>query len=90
MGFGGGTGFDGGMLEVGMPADFFTVDLNDLSIAGSDANDLLPLIVFGMAKSAIADVVVGGRMVVRDREHDEQDAIVSEYTRTRDRVWASA
>jgi formimidoylglutamate deiminase len=81
------VGFGGGMLGVGMPADFFTVDLNDLSIAGSDANDLLSLIVFGMAKTAIADVVVGGRMVVRDREHDEQESIVSEYTRTRDRVW---
>ena len=33
-------GFDGGKLEPGAPADFFTVDLDDPSIAGSSADDL--------------------------------------------------
>ncbi len=81
------VGLEGGTLEPGKPADFFTVDLNDLSIAGSDAADLLALIVFGMARGAIADVAVGGRMVVRDGWHVEQESIVSAYRRTRDRVW---
>ena len=40
-----------------------------------------------MAKSAIADVAVGGRLVVRDGEHVEQEPIVSAYRRARDRVW---
>jgi formimidoylglutamate deiminase len=81
------VGLDGGTLAVGMPADFFTVDLNDLSIAGSGPEDLLALIVFGMAKSAVADVAVGGRLRVQDGEHVEQESIVNAYRATRDRVW---
>jgi formimidoylglutamate deiminase len=63
------------------------VDLNDLSIAGAGPEDLLAAMVFGMAKSAIADVAVGGRLRVQDRQHDEQESIVSAYRATRDRVW---
>ncbi len=34
-------GFDGGTLEPGAPADFFTVDLDDPSIAGSTTGELV-------------------------------------------------
>jgi len=54
-------GFDGGKLEVGRPADFFTVDLNDLSIAGWSLDDLLTNIVFSLSRTAIRDVVVNGK-----------------------------
>jgi formimidoylglutamate deiminase len=56
-------GFDGGKLEAGAPADFFTVDLNDPSIAGSSADDLLANIVFSLSRTAIRDVVVNGRQL---------------------------
>jgi len=54
-------GFNGGTLEPGAPADFFTVDLNDPSIAGASADDLLANIVFSLARTAIRDVVVNGK-----------------------------
>ena len=54
-------GFNGGKLEVGAPADFFTVDLNDLSIAGASPDDLLANIVFSLSRTAIRDVVVNGK-----------------------------
>lgn len=54
-------GFNGGQLEPGAPADFFTVDLNDLSIAGSSPDDLLTNIVFSLSRTAIRDVVVNGK-----------------------------
>jgi len=57
-------GFDGGTLEAGAPADFFTVDLDDLSIAGCAVEDLLANIVFSLSKTAIKDVIVGGRQIV--------------------------
>ena len=57
-------GFDGGKLEVGAPADFFTVDLNDVSIAGATTEDLLANIVFSLARTAIRDVVVAGKQIV--------------------------
>lgn len=54
-------GFNGGKLEPGAPADFFTVDLNDLSIAGSSTDELLTNIVFSLSRTAIRDVVVNGK-----------------------------
>jgi formimidoylglutamate deiminase len=62
-------GFDGGRLEVGAPADFFTVDLDDLSIAGSTTEDLLAVIVFSLARTAIRDVVVGGKQIINHGLH---------------------
>ena len=62
-------GFDGGKLEPGAPADFFTVDLNDLSIAGCAVEDLLANIVFSLARTAIRDVVVGGKQIVNNGKH---------------------
>lgn len=57
-------GFDGGKLEAGGPADFFTVDLDDLSISGCEVEDLLANIVFSLSRTAIRDVVVGGKQIV--------------------------
>jgi formimidoylglutamate deiminase len=56
-------GFNGGKLEVGRPADFFTVDLNDISIAGWSLDDLLANIVFSLSRTAIRDVVVNGKQL---------------------------
>jgi formimidoylglutamate deiminase len=58
-------GFDGGKLEVGAPADFFTVDLDDVSIAGCAIEDLLANIVFSLSRTAIRDVVVAGKQINR-------------------------
>ncbi len=62
-------GFDGGRIKPGAPADFFTVDLNDLSIAGSSPDDLLTNIVFSLARTAVRDVVVAGKRIVENGKH---------------------
>jgi formimidoylglutamate deiminase len=62
-------GFDGGRIKPGAPADFFTVDLNDLSIAGSSPDDLLSNIVFSLARTAVRDVVVGGKRIIENGKH---------------------
>ncbi len=62
-------GFEGGRIAPGAPADFFTVDLNDLSIAGASVDDLLTNIVFSLARTAVRDVVVGGKRIVEDGNH---------------------
>ncbi|HEX5966132.1 MAG TPA: formimidoylglutamate deiminase [Pyrinomonadaceae bacterium] len=56
-------GFNGGKLEPGAPADFFTVDLNDISIAGASEDDLLANIVFSLSRTAIREVVVNGEQL---------------------------
>jgi formimidoylglutamate deiminase len=80
-------GFDSGMLAVGRPADFFAIDLNDPSITGNFAQDLLPIVVFGMDRAAITDVVVAGRNIYKDRDHPLAGEIVAHYKEVHRRVW---
>ena len=68
-----------GLLELGRPADFFSVDLQDVSIAGVVPEELLPMIVFSLERTAVRDVVMNGRAVVTDGRHALADEIVSRY-----------
>jgi formimidoylglutamate deiminase len=77
----------GGQLIAGSIADFFTVDLNDVSIAGHSADDLLAIIVFSLSRSAIRDVVVNGRLIVHGQKHPLQNEIVSRYTEIHQKIW---
>ncbi|HLW75753.1 MAG TPA: formimidoylglutamate deiminase, partial [Bryobacteraceae bacterium] len=52
--------------------DFFTVDLNDPSLAGATQESLLDHIVFSLERTAIRDVFVDGRQIVSDGEHPLQ------------------
>jgi formimidoylglutamate deiminase len=83
-------GVPAGELTTGSSADFFTVDLDDVSIAGNSGNDLLPLAVFSLSRSAIRDVVVNGRWVVRDQRHPLQEEIVSRFKEVHCRLWGSS
>ena len=59
----------GGKIEAGSPADFFTVDLDDLSIAGATPDSLLTNIVFSLSRTAVRDVVVGGKQIISHGLH---------------------
>jgi formimidoylglutamate deiminase len=83
-------GVPAGELTGGLSADFFTVDLNDVSIAGNSGNDLLPLAVFSLSRSAIRDVMVNGRWVVRDQRHPLQEEIVSRFKELHRKLWGSS
>jgi formimidoylglutamate deiminase len=80
-------GVSAGELTGGLSADFFTVDLDDVSIAGHSGNDLLPLIVFSLGRSAIRDVMVNGRWVVRDGRHPLQEEIISRFKELHRKLW---
>ncbi|HEV2800085.1 MAG TPA: formimidoylglutamate deiminase [Pyrinomonadaceae bacterium] len=77
----------GGTLEPGRPADFFTLALDDPSIAGACAEDLLPAVVFSLARTAVRDVVVGGRTLVSDGHHHAQDEIIERFTNLQRKLW---
>jgi len=72
----------------GSLADGFTVDLNDLSIAGHSSEDLLPILVFSLNRSAIRDVIVSGECIVRDGKHALHHEIVTRYKEVHARVWS--
>lgn len=78
---------DAGDLAPGKLADFFTIDLNDPSVAGADEENLLAAMIFGMSRSAIADVAVGGKLIVRDRRHAAQQEILNQYQEVAREVW---
>jgi formimidoylglutamate deiminase len=80
-------GLSRGALTPGSFADFFTVDLNDVSIAGHSAENLLPSIVFALNRSAIRVVVVNGRFILRDQKHALHDEIIFRYKDTHRKVW---
>ncbi len=77
----------GGSLDVGKAADFFTVDLNDCSLAGADRGSLLAHVVFSLERTAVRDVCVAGEMVVRDGRHRLEEEIVREFEEVQRDLW---
>jgi formimidoylglutamate deiminase len=80
-------GVTAGSLRPGEYGDMISVDLNDLSIAGNNSETLLPMLVFGANRSAIRDVVVNGRIILRDGHHPLQEEIVQKYGYVHRKVW---
>ena len=79
-----------GTLEPGRLADFITIDLDDSTIAGNSADDLLSTLVFSMSRTAIRDVVVGGRFILRDQRHQRGEEITSRYKEVHEAIWSDA
>jgi len=83
-------GAPGGSLEAGRSADFFTIALDDPSIAiPGDPNPdfLLSHIVFSAERTAVRDVVVGGKFILRDGCHPQAGEIVEQFTRVQKELW---
>ncbi len=77
----------GGALELGRAADFFTIDLNDCSVAGASAESLLGHVVFSLERTAVRDVFVGGEPVIHDGRHRLQEQIVREFNEVQRSLW---
>jgi formimidoylglutamate deiminase len=82
-------GCDSGLLAPGRLADFFAIDLDDPSITGNSAESLLPMVVFGLNRCAITDVVVGGKRIYQDGAHPLAGEIVAQYTEVHRKVWGA-
>jgi formimidoylglutamate deiminase len=77
----------GGTLQVGRPADFFIVDLNDPCVAGAGRGSLLNNIVFSLERSAVREVFVNGEPVIQDGQHTLQDAVLRGFEAVQRRLW---
>jgi formimidoylglutamate deiminase len=82
------VGAQAGALEAERAADFFTVDLNDPSIAGANEDDLLSSIVFALTRAAVRDVIVGGKLVVEEGRHVSQAEIVARFATLQRGLWS--
>jgi len=81
-------GAPGGALEPGRPADFFTVALDDPSIAGASSDDLVASIVFAASRAAVREVVVGGKPIVSEGQHLIQEEVVERFNDLQKRLWS--
>ena len=75
---------------VGQPSstDFFTLDLNDPSLVGTDETSLISQIVFSAERSAVRDVFVNGRQIVQDGHHPLEHEIVQRFSEVQHRLWS--
>ena len=64
---------EGGTLEAGAPADFATVRLDSVRMAGADARSALAATIFAATGADVHHLVVGGRTVVRGGRHTTID-----------------
>jgi formimidoylglutamate deiminase len=81
-------GAPGGTLEPGRAADFFTVALDDPSIAGAAPGDLLASIVFSLSRAAVREVVVSSKPIVSEGQHLVQEEIVERFIDLQKRLWS--
>ncbi len=81
------TGAQTGALESSRPADFFTVDLNDSSIAGASPDELLACILFSLARTSIRDVCVGGKLIIEDGRHADEAHITERFIALQRKLW---
>jgi formiminoglutamate deiminase len=72
---------EGGRIAVGGSADFVTVGLDGVRLAGVEPATVVAGVVFGATASDVTDVVVGGRRVVADGRHLLVDDVAGELTR---------
>ena len=80
-------GSPGGALEVGRAADFFTIDLNDCSVAGASRESLLAHVVYSLEKTAIRDVCVAGERIIEDGRHRVQQEVVDGFGEVQRNLW---
>lgn len=64
------------------PDDYFTLDLNDVALAGAGPDALI----FSAGRAAIRDVFVGGKQIIENGRHAKQDEIVSAFKKVAGRL----
>ena len=65
---------DGGTLEAGALADFATVGLDSVRLAGIDDDSALAAVIFAATAADVRHLVVGGRAIVRGGAHTSINA----------------
>jgi formimidoylglutamate deiminase len=69
-----------GSLEAGRRADLLVLDGAHPNLDGVEAHEVLGRFLFCGNDNLVRDVLAGGRWVVRDGRHIDQDAIARRYT----------
>ena len=68
-------------LVAGARADFVVLDTQDPSLLGHDEDSMLDAFVFSAKQRVVKDVMVGGRLVIQDRQHPAREEIRTDFER---------
>jgi formimidoylglutamate deiminase len=71
-----------GSIEPGRRADLVVLDERDPALAAQSCDDILDAAIFGPARNPVRDVMAGGRFVVRDGRHRNEEHVFDRYRRT--------
>jgi formimidoylglutamate deiminase len=71
-----------GALAVGRFADLLVLDADHPALAGRSDDLSVDSFIFGPARGALRDVMVGGEWLVREGHHRDEEAIAARYRRT--------
>ncbi|HEX8011440.1 MAG TPA: formimidoylglutamate deiminase [Casimicrobiaceae bacterium] len=77
-----------GAIAVGHRADLLVLDGDDPALAEHAAPSLLDAAIFGPVRHVVRDVMVGGRWVIGDGHHADEEAILARYRQTMKRLLA--
>jgi formimidoylglutamate deiminase len=82
---------EGGTLAPGEPADFAVLDLDDPSLAGASAADLVAVAVFSGSRGAVRDVFVAGEPIVAAGQaaagRPDGEEVAAEFRTTMRKLW---
>ena len=80
------TARDAGAIAPGRRADIVVLDAAHPLLAGRTGDDILDSWIFAGNANPVRDVIVGGRRVIRDGRHPEEDAIARTFARTMEKL----
>ena len=68
-----------GAIAPGCRADFVVLDVHDRALACQPVDALLDAAVFGPCRAPVRDVMTGGRWVVREGHHPDENSVFARY-----------
>ena len=77
-----------GAIAVGCRADLVVLDPDDPALLEQPAANLLDAAIFGPARRVVRDVMVGGRWVIGEGHHADEEAVLARYRHTVKRLLA--
>jgi formimidoylglutamate deiminase len=77
-----------GAIEAGCRADLVVLDPDDPALLEQPAANLLDAAIFGPTRRVVRDVMVGGRWVIGEGHHADEETILARYRQTVKRLLA--
>jgi formimidoylglutamate deiminase len=68
-----------GSIAAGLRADLVVLDTDEPALAGLAPEQLLDAAIFGPCRRPVRDLLVGGRFVVREGRHPQEDAVLARF-----------